>query len=159
MPKSLREPPPSSSVARLLDRQAASRALAASQPTAAATASEQTVVTAVTPRQAVEAVEDSVVKREITLSPETAATLDELVRALRTATGTRLSTSHVVRALLRGLGPNLPFVQLAAQRFGRIRLPSNAPAYSADRERFEQRLAAALLEAIRGASAFQHDSI
>lgn len=146
MPRSLPQPPPSSTVARLLDAQAAARAthsaadvlppgthlpLAPSDPT--------------TPRPQ----EQREIKRELTLSPATDETFTQLIELYRRATGTRLSASHLARALLMGIATCLPALQREAARLGPLKLPGNAPGYQRERQRFEERLARAFVAGMR----------
>ena len=150
MAKSLREPPPSSSIARLLDKDAAARAVA--PPMAESSTREPTTVSPVThvspqPR------ESAYIKREVVLTPSTAETFDRLLELYRRATGTRLNASQVTRAMLQGAAHSMESLEHHAELIGPMRLPSNARGREIDRERFERRLAAAFVAGIRAASA------
>lgn len=170
MPKPLREPPPSSSVARLLDVEAASRALAPPQPTAPEPPSERQLAS--TP-PATEAVKSNVVtapfplpaptgepaniKREFVLSPSTDETFTRLVDLYKRATGTRLSSSHVARAMLRGIGQCMRPLEREAEQIGRLKLPSNARGREGEREQFEEAIAEAFIDGIRSAAAYRRE--
>lgn len=102
MARALSRPPPSSSVARLLDVSAATRAVAArpdspNEPKPLTT--ERTFIRASVPRDVPRSI-----KRELSLCDETDSVLEEIVRAVRAETGTRVTPSQVVRAMLRALG-------------------------------------------------------
>lgn len=86
-------------------------------------------------------------KREVTFCEQTDPLLHELTERLRRSTRTRLTVSHVARALLRAFAPALPFVDECARGRGAWRLPSNARARQSEREQFEAELAAVLAEA------------
>lgn len=137
MARSLREPPPSSSFARLLDPNAAARAT--SRPTHRSDQLPTGPQTVGQQRSAQDAPRR--IKREILLCPETDETLDELVRFLRLGTRCRVTTSHVMRALLREVGPRLQDVRDRAARLGPRRLPSNAAGCEEARREFEELIA------------------
>jgi hypothetical protein len=89
------------------------------------------------------------VKREFSLTPPADAALRQLVDVLGRATGTQVTHSHLLRALLRGVAQSLPGIEAEAQKVGRLRRPSNARGREAERERYEAALAGALLAGIR----------
>ncbi|TWT44474.1 hypothetical protein RAS1_08890 [Phycisphaerae bacterium RAS1] len=97
------------------------------------------------------------IKREVVLTGSTDDTLTRLVDLYRRATGTRLSTSHVVRIMLRGVAHCMDSVQREAVRIGRRKLPANAPGHEAERERFEHRLAQAFVNGMRAAASLDAD--
>jgi hypothetical protein len=97
------------------------------------------------------------VDRQLLLTPATDAALSRLVELFRRTTGTKLSTSHVARALLKGVAHSMQTLEREARRLGPMKLPSNARAFEADRERFEARLADAFVAGIRSAAAFDGD--
>lgn len=146
MAKPLHRTPPSSSIARLLDQDAAARAIAAP-------ASERTVNPVAAPAvpRAEVCAQPRTVKRELTLTVATDETLTQLVDLYRRSTGTRLSTSHVARAMLRAIAYCMDSVEREARRIGRRKLPANAAGCETQRERFEHRLAQALINGIRAA--------
>lgn len=144
MAKSLRQPPPSSSVARLLDPQAVRRA---TEPPLAAGSEEP----AHPPLRGFDSTDERFAKREFTLSKPTDQTFCRLLELYRRETGTRLTASQLFRAMLRAAAPALPCVEGELQRIGRLRLPGNARDREGDRVRFEQRLAAAFAEGMRRA--------
>lgn len=97
------------------------------------------------------------IKREVVLTGPTDDTLTRLVDMYRRATGTRLSTSHVVRMMLRGVGHCMDSVEREAGRIGRRKLPANATGHEAERERFEHRLAQAFVNGMRAAASLDAD--
>lgn len=153
MAKPLHEPLPSSSIARLLDHDAASRAtappLAAPLSPRAAASSASSSTTPV-----VRAGEASVcIKREFTLCSHTDEVFNRLADIYRRATRTRLSNSHVMRALLRGVADCLDGLELEAnKRLVPQKLPSNARGREAERAQFEERLARVLIAGVRATS-------
>lgn len=161
MAKALRNPPPSSSVARFLDVSAATRAIA------------EPVEESIPPNRpgvgkALASVQDdpfgsgdaqssqaSIIKREIILTTAAEETLSELVRLYRRATGTRLSTSHVIRAMLKAVAHSIRSLEREAEGIGRQRLPSNARGHESQRERFENRLTQAFVSGMRATALFE----
>jgi len=165
MPKPLREPPPSSSVARFLDANAAARAVAtptlesgrpAVSPTGTMHPSTQGL-NGTAPQTSVTrpASESRNIKREFILSTEADEICTELVALLRRSTGTRLSSSHVMRGMLKGIATCMETLEHEARRVGRLRLPSNARGNELQREEFEQRLAETFINGIRTAAAYR----
>jgi len=177
MAKPLREPPPTSSVARLLDVEAASRALAPAQPAAPEPSkpanldapaltpstpplrqSEALPVHHVSPPNLSSAAptgEPANIKRELVLSPSTEETFSRLVELYRRSTGTRLSSSHVARAMLKGVAACMASLEREAEAIGRLRLPGNARGREGEREQFEDRIAESFVNGVRSAAAYR----
>ena len=152
MPKPLRQPTPSSAVARLFDVGAAARAIAATTP------DEQPVTPAKVPTVApTPAAEPANLKRELILSQTAENTFLDLVALYQRSTGTKLTASHVARAMLKGVGHCMESLEREAKYIGRLKLPSNARGKEAERERFEEHIAMAFVAGIRGAPAFSRD--
>lgn len=150
MAKPLRTTVPTSSVARLFDVAAAAEAVAT--PSAPPPMESHTPPpVSVEPRQRPRTnhVEQPTVKRELVLTPSTHDTLENLVDVLRRTTRSRLTTSHVARALLKAVEHCLPQITREARKLGALKLPSNARAWEKDRERFEAQLADAILSGLR----------
>ena len=156
MARSLVSPPPSSTVARLLDAGAAARAIGLTPattsdvPDAGALPVPQRTQT---PARAA----PMVIKRELALSLTSNETFEQLIELCRRATGARLSASQLARAMLTGVAHCLPYLQHEAQRIGRLRLPSNARGREQERKQFESRIARAFVAGIRAAAAFEPD--
>ncbi len=91
------------------------------------------------------------IKREFVLSAETDESLSRLVQVLRGATRSRLTYSHVARAILIGIEHCMTTIAREASALGPMKLPSNAKGRDRDREAFERRLAGVLLFGIRSA--------
>lgn len=140
MARTLRDTPPSSSIARLLDTGAAARATAPRDAAPAAMTGGAVSETGWSDRP--DAVRPSRIKREVLLCPETDEVLDELVRILRRSTRARVTTSHVVRALLLATSKRLEIIRRQATHLGPRRLPSNAQGNDQARRDFEETLAA-----------------
>jgi len=157
MAKPIQERPPSSVVARLLDTAAAARAIQPrgfiehTRPDSRNSPDGTPAMNPITPGT------PRHVKREITLTPQANETLDTLVELCRRATGTRLSTSHVLRAVLVSIMHSMPFLDYEMMKVGPLKLPGNSPDRQSEREHFESRLAQALLAGIRRAPAFTSD--
>lgn len=163
MPKPLREPPPSSSVAKLFDVGAAARAVAQPPPQPLQDTAQSVAVPSSPwgqlpqpPLRNVDGarVAEKLVKRDFGLTPSSNDTLEHLVQVLRDSTGARLGASAVVRALLKGAAHCFDQIEREAKRLGPLKLPSTAPGHELERDRFEARLADALISGIQRSGAF-----
>src|SRR6516162_9498031 len=98
MAKPLRQPTPSSAVARLFDMGAAARAIAAmNSPDPVSTPQVALVPTPAPSAQSAN------LKREFIFTQSAEDTFSELVSLYQRATGTKLTGSHVARAMLKGV--------------------------------------------------------
>lgn len=145
MAKALKHSPPTSSVGRLLDKSAVARALspASPLPQASKTCEDAPQISDFTDHT------PKLLKREFVLTPTTEDALTRLVQVYRNATGTRLSNSHVIRAVLRGVAHGLSAIEREANCIGPLRLPSNAKGREAEREQFENMLTSSFIAAMR----------
>lgn len=148
MAKTLRDPAPSSAVARLLNIDAANRAM---EPIASSASQSD-----VDPREsddesfhAVQAHEIHRVKREFILTDETEATFCEALELFRRTTRARLTASQLFRAMLKALRGALPALQYEAHQLGPMRLPGNGRQAQTRRNAFEERIAAAIAAGMR----------
>lgn len=164
MAKQLQAQSTSSPIARLLDMQTAANAVAAApvvhrpqpengpagRPPPSAVSNQDNPATEPrwTPGPRSHPAELRFIKRELVLTTETDETFTRLIDAFRRATGTRLSASHMARAMLRAVAFAMPSVEHEAARLGTMKLPSNARGRGIERERFEARLADALLSGL-----------
>jgi len=140
MPKPLRTAPPSSAIARLLEGNAAVRAV--EPPSFSLRAIVPNTAGAVPARRADPRTgEPACVKRELVLTPSADQTLAALLSVFRDATGAKLTHSHVARAILRMLADRLTAIRTEAAGLPACRLPSNAPGHEEARDRLEQLLA------------------
>lgn len=166
MPKPLREPQPTSAVSKLFDAGAAARAVSrpealptpTAQPTPVGVSTQPTMHAGMPafPHAGVPATgEPANLKRELVLSPSTDETFTNLVDLFKRSTGTRLTSSHVARGLLKGIEKCLPTIQREARQIGPLRLPSNARGREGEREQFEERIAQAIVAGIRAAPAYE----
>ncbi len=153
MAKALSNTPPSSSVARLFDQGAVARAL--SPATSSGQKPGPTVPQPVSHDS--RPPESVVIKREFVFTPAAEEALTRLVQVYRNATGTRLSNSHLIRAVLRGVAHGLPAIEREANRMGPLKLPSNAKGREVERERFEKALASSFIAAMRTLPAYGQD--
>lgn len=149
MARTLRNPPPTSSLARLLDSDAAARATSRQQDLPKdqyggnAAPADRDVRSYPRPEtEWPDVIRRSRIKREVLLCSETDETLDEVVRLLRLSTRSRVTTSHVVRALLRAISRRLDEIRRQAVHLGPRRLPSNSAGSEHARRDFEEALAA-----------------
>ena len=149
MAKNLIEQPPTSSVARLLDRNAVARALSP----AASVDMQASRIRAETIQEERAAVRPSIIKREFVLTPETDRILAALVQTYRQTTGARISNSQLIRAVLRSMSYGCVAIEREAQRLGTLKLPSNAKERVAEREQFELVLSTSIVEAMRSLGA------
>jgi hypothetical protein len=94
---------------------------------------------------AVETGEPANIKREFVLTASTDQTLREAVSLFERATGTTITNSHLLRALLRVAAHALPEIEKQAAGLGPMKRPSNARRNEAGRDEFERRLAQVLL--------------
>ena len=148
MARTLRDPPPTSSLARLLDNDAAARAISRHRDSVedqygagAAPINRGAQPEARSSTEWPDVIRPSRIKREVLLCCDTDETLDEVVRMLRLSTRSRVTTSHVVRALLRALSRRLDEIRRQAVHLGPRRLPSNSAGSEHARRDFEEALA------------------
>lgn len=153
MAKALSNIPPTSSVARLFDQGAVARALSPTTSFGPIPGPTKPQPVAHGSRRA----ESAVIKREFVLTPATEEALTRLVQVYRNATGTRLSNSHVIRAVLRSVVHGLSAIERETNRLGPLKLPSNAKGREAEREQFETALASSFIAAMRTLPAFGVD--
>jgi hypothetical protein len=140
MAKPLDKTPPSSSAARLLDPSVVARATVPvktsfPQNTAGGTAPPETA--------------RALTKREFILDDDSDQALIELLRVIREGTGTRLSASQVLRALIWSVLPMSESLLLHLSNSGPWKLPGNGVEADAARAAFHLRL----VEAIRSSLA------
>jgi hypothetical protein len=163
MPKPLRESPPTSSVAHFFDMAAAARAVAAPAPR-----SEVADPTIEPPRgigldelpaaQALASTgERANVKRQFVLTPSTDATFSRLVDLYERATSARLTSSHVARAVMKGIAHCMSALEREARHIGALKLPPNARGKELERDRFEARIADAFVAGVRASSAYDYE--
>ena len=150
MAKTLNERPPTSSVARLLDRHAVARALGP----AVSTPVRSEAACSGLPQEIPVVAQPSIIKREFVLTPETEEMLENLVQTYRQATGARISNSQLIRAILRCMSYGHGAIEREARRLGALRLPSNAKGRETEREAFERNLGASFVAAMRSLPAF-----
>lgn len=154
MARTLEEAPPSSAVARLLNRESASRALEPTRPDSAAlvdlggpghVSAKARDVGSYTPR----------IKREFILTDDAEETFCEILALFRRTTRTRLTASQLFRAMLKAARRSMPALQYEAHQLGTLRLPGNGRHAQPQREAFEERLALAFARGLRDAAAIQ----
>ena len=141
MAKPLTSAVPSSAVARLLEPGVARAALVETQPVA--------------PRVIEKTGETPEIKREFILTQTTDDALGHLTILYSKATGTNVTNSHLLRALLKALVHAMPELERQAWYIGKLRRPSNARGREAEREEYERRIAASLLAGLRAGLPFE----
>ena len=142
MPKPLSQPPPTSSVANLLDPGIGSAVLAAVKPFPARPPAGLRDREPDNP--------DAVyLKREFVLTQATDQIWKRLVSLFEAGTGTTVSNSHVLRAVLLLVADSWPDIEREVGRLGPLARPSNARGREAERVAFEQAIAGCLLAGLR----------
>src|SRR4051794_11818936 len=158
MAKPLTIIPPTSSVAKLLDPGIGAAALRPVGPPAGGPvhgrAGAQQDGPAVPPRPIAPTGEPADIKREFTLTRSADGALNELLALLQRQTGSKLHSSHLMRAILRAFQHALPEIEREAAALGPLKRPRNASGQEAERDEFEARLAAALLSGLRSSRPF-----
>lgn len=134
MARVLTSHPPTSSVARLLDMESAARALAPCSDNSTTHASPATA---------------TFLKREFVLSEETNSVFQSMLDAVREGTRTRLTASHLMRAMILVFADDLDTVARELDSLAPGALPSNAKAKAWVRVQFERRIAAALRRGLK----------
>jgi hypothetical protein len=89
------------------------------------------------------------IKREFILTQTADDALGHLTSLYSKATGTHVTNSHFLRAVLTALSHAMPEVERQAWQIGKLRRPSNARGKEAERDEYERRLAASLLAGMR----------
>jgi hypothetical protein len=135
MAKALTSVVPSSAVARLLEPGVARAALVEAEPP---------VRKVVAPTR-----ETPDVKREFILTETTDDALGHRTSLYSKATGTNVTNSHFLRALLTALAHAMPEIEKQAWQIGKLSRPSNARGKKVEREEYERRIAASLLAGMR----------
>jgi hypothetical protein len=138
MAKPLDKAPPSSSAARLLDPNVVARATVNMR-----SPHPQSTVSGTPPEEPAR----SLTKREFILDDDSDQAFIELLRVIREGTGTRLSASQVLRALVWSVLPMTESLLLHLSNSGPWKLPGNGVEADAARAAFHTRL----VEAIRSA--------
>lgn len=77
--------------------------------------------------------------------------LDEAIRLLSRATGTTLSNSHFLRAMLKVVANAMPEIEREASKLGKLKRPGNARENQAEREEYELKLARAIAASLKSA--------
>ncbi len=147
MAKALTTQPPSSSVARLLDSSAATRAIAGRPRFSSDTKqldTERAFIRTSVPQNVPRSH-----KRELSLCPASDRILETLVHRLRSNTGTRVTASHVIRAMLRSMETLAGSIEESVARAGPWRMPATSPDAREHREAFDRALASVFREAAK----------
>lgn len=88
-------------------------------------------------------------KREFVLTPTADETLTQLLSVFGRGTGSKLTNSHVLQAVLHAVRHAMPELEKQAARLGPLRRPSNARGNEAERDELEKKLAACLVAGMR----------
>ena len=89
-------------------------------------------------------------KREFRLTKSTDETLEEFVTLYKHATGSDLTRSHVLRAVVKAIGEAMPTLRREAEKIGPLKRPSNAKGCEDRREEFEGSITDAFKRGMRG---------
>ena len=150
MPKPLLRPQPTSSVANILDESVARAALARVTPARRVEETEQAAhTTSVVADEAL--TETPTIRRQFILTPSAALTLKHMVALYSKATGSELTNSHVLRALLKAIEHAMPQLEHEAEQMGKLKRPKNDRANEAHRDEFERKLASCIVAGMHGA--------
>ena len=150
MPKPLLRPQPTSSVANILDESVARAALARVIPARRVEETEQAAhTTSVVADEAL--TETPTIRRQFILTPSADLTLKHIVALYSKATGSELTNSHVLRALLKAIEHAMPQLEHEAEQMGKLKRPKNDRANEAHRDEFERKLASCIVAGMHGA--------
>jgi hypothetical protein len=150
MPKPLLRPQPTSSVANILDESVARAALARVTPARRVEETEQAAHTnSVIADEAL--TETPTIRRQFILTPSADLTLKHIVALYSKATGSELTNSHVLRALLKAIEHAMPQLEHEAEQMGKLKRPKNDRANEAHRDEFERKLASCIVAGMHDA--------
>ena len=150
MPKPLLRPQPTSSVANILDESVARAALARVTPARRVEETEQAAhTTSVVADEAL--TETPTIRRQFILTPSADLTLKHMVALYSKATGSELTNSHVLRALLKAIEHAMPQLEHEAEQMDKLKRPKNDRANEAHRDEFERKLALCIVAGMHGA--------
>jgi hypothetical protein len=150
MPKPLLRPQPTSSVANILDESVARAALARVTPARRVEETEQAAhTTSVVADEAL--TETPTIRRQFILTPSADLTLKHMVALYSKATGSELTNSHVLRALLKAIDHAMPQLEHEAEQMDKLKRPKNDRANEAHRDEFERKLASFIVAGMHGA--------
>jgi hypothetical protein len=150
MPKPLLRPQPTSSVANILDESVARAALARVTPARRVEETEQAAhTTSVVADDAL--TETPTIRRQFILTPSADLTLKHIVALYSKATGSELTNSHVLRALLKAIEHAMPQLEHEAEQMGKLKRPKNDRANEAHRDEFERKLASCIVAGMHDA--------
>jgi len=150
MPKPLLRPQPTSSVANILDESVARAALARVTPARRVEETAQAAhTTSVVADEAL--TETPTIRRQFILTPSADLTLKHMVALYSKATGSELTNSHVLRALLKAIEHAMPQLEHEAEQMGKLKRPKNDRANEAHRDEFERKLASCIVAGMHDA--------
>jgi len=89
------------------------------------------------------------IQRQFILTHSADETLHDSVRLFSKTTGAKLTNSHFLRILLKGIAYAMPQLEREASKLGKLKRPSNARGNEAEREGYEQKIAEAVVAAMR----------
>jgi hypothetical protein len=95
--------------------------------------------------------ETPTIRRQFILTPSADLTLKHMVALYSKATGSELTNSHVLRALLKAIEHAMPQLEHEADQMGKLKRPKNDRANEAHRDEFERKLAACIVAGMHGA--------
>jgi hypothetical protein len=95
--------------------------------------------------------ETPTIRRQFILTPSADLTLKHLVALYSKATGSELTNSHVLRALLKAIEHAMPQLEHEAEQMGNLKRPKNDRANEAHRDEFERKLASCIVAGMHGA--------
>jgi hypothetical protein len=151
MPKPLLRPQPTSSVANILDESVARAALARVTPARRVVEETDHAVHAIPIVDDESLTETPTIRRQFILTPSADLTLKHMIALYSKATGSELTNSHVLRALLKAVEHAMPQLEHEAEQMGKLKRPKNDRANEAHRDEFERKLASCIVAGMQGA--------
>jgi hypothetical protein len=95
--------------------------------------------------------ETPTIRRQFILTPSADLTLKHMVALYSKATGSELTNSHVLRALLKAIEHAMPQLEYEAEQMGKLKRPKNDRANEAHRDEFERKLASCIVAGMHDA--------
>jgi hypothetical protein len=95
--------------------------------------------------------ETPTIRRQFILTPSADLTLKHMVALYSKATGSELTNSHVLRALLKAIEHAMPQLEHEAEHMDKLKRPKNDRANEAHRDEFERKLASCIVAGMHGA--------
>ena len=152
MPKPLLRPQPTSSVANIIEESVAKAALARVPPSRRGIGDTHYEDNSTSAGDAESLTETPTIRRQFILTPSADLTLKHVVAVYSKATGSELTNSHFLRAILKAIEHAMPQLEKETEHMGKLKRPKNDRANEAHREEFEKKLASSIVTGMRAAT-------